>query len=190
MSEKTVFHRRAAEIAGVSCLALALFLLLALLSYNPLDPSLRHYYGPDSVSTRNLTGFVGSYIADTLLWVVGLGIVWLPAVLLMVALRYFREPQFRIGAAVATGTIGLVFATSGLFGLLIGNVQIYGSPLDTGGLLGIFTARLLDAHLSLAGSLIVLFLVMIVALMILFDFSLVTFTGRVAETGRAILRAG
>ena len=190
MSEKTVFHRRAAEIAGVSCLALALFLLLALLSYNPLDPSLRHYYGPDSVSTRNLTGFVGSYIADTLLWVVGLGIIWLPAMLLVVALRYFREPQFRIGAAVATGTIGLVFATSGLFGLLIGNVQIYGSPLDTGGLLGIFTARLLDAHLSLAGSLIVLFLVMIVALMILFDFSLVTFTGRVAETGRAILRAG
>ena len=53
--------------------------------------------------------------------------------LLVVALRYFREPQFRIGAAVATGTIGLVFATSGLFGLLIGNVQIYGSPSGHGG---------------------------------------------------------
>ena len=190
MSEKTVLQRRAAEIAGVSCLALALFLLLALLSYHPLDPSLRHYYGPDSVSSRNLTGSVGSYIADTLIWVVGLGIIWLPAMLLVVALRYFREPQFRIGAAVATGTIGLVFATSGLFGLLIGNVQIYGSPLDTGGLLGIFMARLLDAHLSLAGSLIVLFLVMIIALMILFDFSLVTFTGRAAEAGRAALKAG
>ena len=33
------------------------------------------------------------------------------------------------------------------------------------------TARLLDAYLRLAGSLIVLFLIMIVALMILFDFS-------------------
>ncbi|MBE0558857.1 MAG: DNA translocase FtsK 4TM domain-containing protein, partial [Proteobacteria bacterium] len=189
MSEKTVFHRRAAEIAGVCCLALALFLLLALLSYHPLDPSLRHYYGPDSVSIRNLTGSVGSYIADTLIWVVGLGIVWLPAMLLVVALRYFREPQFRIGTAVATGTTGLVFATSGLFGLLIGNVQIYGSPLDTGGLLGIFMARLLNAHLSLAGSLIVLFLIMLVALMILFDFSLVTFAGKLAETGRAFVKA-
>jgi S-DNA-T family DNA segregation ATPase FtsK/SpoIIIE len=189
MSEKTVLHRRAAEIAGVSCLALALFLVLALLSYHPLDPSLRHYYGPDSASIRNLTGSVGSYVADTLIWIVGLGIIWLPAMLLVVALRYFREPQFRIGAAVATGTIGLVFATSGLFGLLIGNVQLYGSPLDTGGLLGIFMARLLDAHLSLAGSLIILFLVMIIALMILFDFSLVTFTGRVAEMGRATLKA-
>ena len=53
-----------------------------------------------------------------------------------------------------------------------------------------FTARLLDAHLSLAGSLIVLFLIMIVALLILFDFSLVTFAGRLAETGGAILKAG
>ncbi len=190
MSEKNVFHRRAAEIAGVSCLALALFLLLALLSYHPLDPSLRHYYGPDSTSIRNLTGSIGSYTADTLIWIMGLGIVWLPAMLLVVALRYFREPQFRIGAAVATGTIGLVFATSGLFGLLIGTVKIYGNPLDTGGLMGMFTARLLDAHLSLAGSLIVLFLIMIVALLILFDFSLVTFAGRLAETGGAILKAG
>ena len=39
MSEKNVFQKRAAEIAGVSCLAVALFLLLALLSYHPLDPS-------------------------------------------------------------------------------------------------------------------------------------------------------
>ena len=184
MSEKNVFQKRAAEIAGVSCLALALFLLLALLSYHPLDPSLRHYYGPENIPIRNLTGSVGSYTADTLIWIMGFGILWLPAMLLVVALRYFREPQFRIGAAVATGTIGLVFATSGLFGLLIGTVQIYGSPLDTGGLLGMLTARLLDAHLSLAGSLIVLFLIMIVALMILFDFSLVTFAGRLAEMGR------
>ena len=190
MNEKTVFHRRAAEIAGVSCLALALFLLLALLSYHPLDPSLRHYYGPSNVSIRNLTGSIGSYIADTLIWVIGFGILWLPAMLLVVALRYFREPQFRVGAAIATGTIGLVFATSGLFGLLVGHIQIYGNPLDTGGLLGMLTARLLDAHLSLAGSLIVLFLIMTVALMILFDFSLVTFTGRAVDAGRAILKAG
>ena len=190
MSEKNVFQKRAAEIAGVSCLALALFFLLVLLSYHPLDPSFRHHYGPDSPPIRNLTGSVGSYTADTLIWIMGLGIVWLPAVLLVSALRYFRESQFRIGATVAMGTIGLVFATSGLFGLLIGTVRIYGSPLDTGGLMGMLTARLLDTHLSLAGSLIVLSLIMIVALLILFDFSLVTFAGRLAAMGMAILNAG
>ncbi|MHB8771956.1 MAG: DNA translocase FtsK [Syntrophales bacterium] len=189
MSEKTVSPRRTAEIAGLSCLALALFLLLTLLSYHPLDPSLRHYYGPEGVSTRNLTGSVGSYVADTLIWVMGFGSIWLPVMLLLVSLRYFREPQFRIGAAIATGTFGLVFATSGLFGLLIGTVAIYGSPLEAGGLLGMFTARFLDTRLSLAGSLIVLFLVMTVALMILFDFSVVAFAAGTARTARAIVNA-
>ena len=120
----------------------------------------------------------------------GFGILWLPAMLLVVALRYFREPQFRIGAATAAGTGGLVFATSGLFGLLIGNIKIYGTPLDAGGLLGMFTARFLDTHLSLAGSLIILLLIMIIALMILFDFSIVSFAGRTAALTGAFLDGG
>ena len=190
MSERNPFPRRTAEIVGVSCLALALFLLLALLSYHPLDPSLRHYYGPEKIAIRNLTGSVGSYTADTLIWIMGFGILWLPAMLLVVALRQFREPQFRIGAAMAAGTGGLVFATSGLFGLLIGNVKIYGTPLDAGGLLGMVTARFLNTHLSLAGSLIVLVLIMIIALMILFDFSVVSFAGKTAALAGAFLDGG
>ena len=188
MIEKSPPQKRAAEIAGLTCLAVALFLLLALLSYHPLDPSLRHYYGPESVSIHNLTGSIGSFTADTLIWFMGLGIIWLPVLLLVAALRYFREPQFRIGLAIATGTIGLVFATSGLFGLLIGNITLYGSLLDTGGLLGSATARLLDTHLRLAGSLIVLGLILIVALMILFDFSIVSFAGRSAAAAGATAR--
>ena len=188
MNEKSLSQKRIAEIAGLICLAFALFLLLALLSYHPLDPSLRHYYGPESVSIHNLTGSIGSFTADTLIWFMGMGIIWLPVLLLVAALRYFREPQFRIGLAVAAGTIGLVFATSGLFGLLIGNITIYGSPLDTGGLLGSATARLLDTHLRLAGSLIVLGLIFIVALMILFDFSIVSFAGRSAAAAGATAR--
>jgi S-DNA-T family DNA segregation ATPase FtsK/SpoIIIE len=184
-------QKRTSEIAGLGCLALALFLLLALLSYHPLDPSLRHYYGPENISIQNLTGSVGSYTADTLIWVAGLGIIWLPAMLLVVALRYFRDPEFRIGPAVTAGTAGLIFSTSGLFGLLVGKITIYASPLDTGGLLGTATATLLDTHLRLAGSLIILGLILVVALMILFDFSVVSFAGRsAAAAGRAARTGG
>lgn len=190
MSEKTVSSRRTAEIAGLSCLALALFLLLTLLSYHPLDPSFRKAHAPfEGASINNLTGSVGSYVADTLIWIMGFGSIWLPVMLLLVGLRYFREPQFRSGTAIAAGTFGLVLATSGLFGLLIGTVTLSGSPLEAGGLLGMFTARLLDTRLSLAGSLIVLFLVMTVALMILFDFSVVAFTAGTVRTARGIANA-
>ena len=188
MSEKNPFQRRAAEIAGVCCLAFAIFLLLALFSYHPLDPSFTHY-DPDA-QLHNLTGSVGSYTADTLIKLTGVGIFWLPVMLLVAALGYLREPQFRIGSTTIAGLIGLVFATSGLFALLIGNVEIYGISLHAGGLLGKVTANLFNAYLRLAGSLIVLFLIMIIALMILFDFSVMTFAGRSTAITGAILKLG
>ena len=188
MSEKNSFQRRAAEIAGVSCLAFAIFLLLALFSYHPLDPSFTHY-DPDAL-LHNLTGSVGSYTADTLIKLTGVGIFWLPVMLLVAALGYLREPQFRIGSTTIGGLIGLIFATSGLFALLIGNIEIYGISLHAGGLLGTVTATLFNAYLRLAGSLIVLFLIMTIALMILFDFSVMTFAGRSTAITGAILKWG
>ena len=188
MSERNSFQKRAAEIAGVCCLAFAIFLLLALFSYHPLDPSFTHY-DPDA-PLHNLTGSVGSYTADTLIKLMGIGIFWLPVMLLVAALGYLREPQFRIGSTTIAGLIGLIFATSGIFALLIGNFDIYGISLHAGGLLGKVTANLLNAYMRLAGSLIVLFLIMIIALMILFDFSVMTFAGRSTAITGAILKMG
>jgi len=81
---------------------------------------------------HNLIGTVGSFIADTLIWILGIGILWLPVLLLVAAFRYFRETQFRIGAAAAAGLAGLVFATSGLFALLIEDIKIYGIFAERG----------------------------------------------------------
>jgi S-DNA-T family DNA segregation ATPase FtsK/SpoIIIE len=189
MTEKSSSQKRITEIAGLLCLAVALFLMLALLSYHPNDPSLRKSYSPwETFPNHNLTGAAGSYIADTLIWILGIGILWLPVLLMVAALRYFRAPQFRIGAAAAAGTTGLIFATSGMIALLIGDIEIYGIQLNAGGLLGTVTARLLDVYLRMAGSLIILGLILIVALMILFNFSLVSFAGRSAAAAGATAR--
>jgi len=188
MNERNSVQRRAAEIAGVCCLAFAIFLLLALFSYHPHDPSFT-FYDPDA-QPRNLTGSVGSYTADTLLKLTGIGIFWLPVVLLVAALGYLREPQFRIGSAAIAGLICLILSTSGVFALFIGTVELYGVTLHAGGLLGKVTVSLLNSYLRLAGTLIVLFLIMIIALMILFDFSVLTFAGKSTAITGAILKTG
>jgi DNA segregation ATPase FtsK/SpoIIIE, S-DNA-T family len=195
MNEKSLLHKRAAEVCGLICLAIALFLMLALFSYHPDDPSLRKAYSPwENFPSHNLIGTAGSYIADTLLWILGIGILWLPILLLVAAFRFFREAQFRIEATDAAGMAGLVFATSGLFALLIGDIQIYGASFSGGGLMGTATARFLEAYLRLAGSMIILILILIVALMSLFDFSVVsvagksaTAAGKAAHAGRSLL---
>jgi S-DNA-T family DNA segregation ATPase FtsK/SpoIIIE len=184
MSETNPSRKRASEIAGVCFLALSLFLLLALLSYHPLDPSFTRFV-PEDEPLRNWTGAVGSYTADTLIRLLGIGILWLPAMLLVAALRYFRDPQFRIGPAAAVGLAGLVFATSSLFALLIGNIDIHGVSQKSGGLLGTVAAGLLGAYLRTAGSLIVLSLILVISLMIIFDFSVVRFVRRTAAAAGA-----
>ena len=182
MNERHPFQKRAAEIAGVTCLATALFLLLALASYHPLDHSFTHYAPEEPIG--NLTGTVGSHTADTLIRLGGIGILWLPAMLLITALRFFRDPEFRIGGFATAGVLGLILTTSALFSLLIGDIVIRGAPLHTGGLLGMAAARLLNAYLNLAGALIVLTLLTLIALMTLFDFSVVAAAGRMAAGDR------
>lgn len=188
MSENSPFQRRAAEIAGVCCLALAIFFLLAFFSYHPLDPSFTHYNPGTSI--HNLTGSVGAFTADTLIKLMGIGIFWLPVMLIVTAVRYLRKPQFRLGAAAVVGLIGLVFTTSGMVALLIANFEIHGVSLHAGGLLGRVTANLLNVRLHMAGSMIVLSLIMIITLMILFDFSVVSFVKRTTAFFRAILKRG
>jgi S-DNA-T family DNA segregation ATPase FtsK/SpoIIIE len=188
MSDKNPPQKRAAEIAGVCCLALAIFFLLAFFSYHPLDPSFTHY-NPDA-SIHNLTGSVGAFTADILIKLMGIGILWLPVMLIVTAVRYLRKPQFRLGAAAIVGLIGLVFTTSGMVALLIANFEIHGVSLHAGGLLGKVTANLLNVRLHLAGSMIVLTLIMIITLMILFDFSVVSFVKRTTAILRAILKKG
>jgi len=60
--------RRAIELAGLSILACAGLLLVAVFSFNPADPSLNHATG---ATATNILGSQGSYIADCLLHVWG-----------------------------------------------------------------------------------------------------------------------
>ena len=58
--------KKSREITGFILLALALFILLCLVSYSPSDPSLTHFVA-DKTHTNNMGGFVGSYISAGLL---------------------------------------------------------------------------------------------------------------------------
>ncbi len=62
------FKRRATELAGLAVLVCAGLLFIAIVSFNPADPSLNHATG---AAPSNILGQHGSYIADFLLHVWG-----------------------------------------------------------------------------------------------------------------------
>ena len=165
--------RKVREIWGAVCLAGAIFLLLCLASYHPLDPSFTHFVN-DNTKTHNLVGSVGSHTADSLIRLLGIGAFIIPFFLLIVSFRYFLDEPFKINLVGAAGLVGLVFATSSLLATSLAYVQVYGVKLGAGGLLGAVSAELLTNYFDQVGTYIILLLVLIISLIIIVNLSLVS----------------
>jgi S-DNA-T family DNA segregation ATPase FtsK/SpoIIIE len=177
MKEVILDSRKLREISGIIYLACAIFLLLCLSSYHPLDPSFTHFTA-GNVKTHNLVGSVGSHISDSLIRLLGIGAFVIPLVLVMISFRYFLEESFKINLVGVAGLIGFIFSISSLFATTLAEVVIYGVRLGTGGLLGTVTVEFLNEYLNQAGTYILLALVLVISLIVMVNLSLVSLVRR------------
>src|SRR5574340_271294 len=101
------------EIASVVGIFVALFLLLCLASYSLPQPGL--------VTPPNWGGSLGGFIGRVFWGDFGLTVLWLPVLLLILAVRAF-SPRFALEdlPLMVLGATGILLANSGLFGLLAG----------------------------------------------------------------------
>ena len=136
LSEKT--RTRLRESAFVLLLPVALYVLFALWSYTPSDPSWSHA-ADTNVRIGNLGGRAGAYLADLLLYLFGYLAYLLPLLLLFIGTRILRgsaafedtgayEPILRL-----FGVLLLVFSGCLLLSIRGGGVSL---PAGAGGLLG------------------------------------------------------
>ncbi len=136
LSDKT--RTRLRESAFVLLLPVALYVLFALWSYTPSDPSWSHAAGPN-IRVGNLGGRAGAYLADLLLYLFGYLAYLLPLLLLFIGTRILRgsaasedsgayEPMLR--------TFGVLLLV--LSGCLLLSIRGGGTSLPTGagGVLG------------------------------------------------------
>jgi S-DNA-T family DNA segregation ATPase FtsK/SpoIIIE len=168
-------NKRSKEITGIITLTLALFILLCLVSYKPTDPSFTHYVA-GKAAIKNLGGFVGAYISDSLLKLLGISAYWLPIVLILISFKLLLNRIFQNVFAFTIGFIGLVFSTSALFANNYDRISILGVNLKPGGLLGTFSSGLMQSYFNHIGTYILLFLILVVSIMITLDLSLVSLT--------------
>ena len=173
---------RLREVVATFCLALALFLLLCFFSYNPYDPSFSHSPMSGGRVVDNLCGVVGSYSADALIRFLGASAFWLPVFLAVVAVRLFRKEYDAFTLPMVCGFLALVFSTSGLLSIAAGQVRFRGAELSAGGVLGSASVEFLKSYLNTTGTLVFLVLLLIVALMVVADLSLVVLARRFADT--------
>jgi DNA segregation ATPase FtsK/SpoIIIE, S-DNA-T family len=153
------------KIASLVMLALALLLLLSLVSYSGTDPGFTH--AADTSNIHNLIGLVGAYIADGLLLIFGLGAFLIPLMLAEYAWLTFRN--IKIGIIKGISSVVLFFVVISLIGVFFGDSGIWGGSVKAGGVIGLVVGNGLSAYLKTWGSLVVLLTMFFAALVIGYD---------------------
>ena len=164
-------NRRLNELIGFLMCVSALLLLLALVSYSPLDPS----WNSASVLTgshaaRNWIGIVGAYTADAVLQFLGVGAFLLIIFPAMLGARWFRSMKVQSPLAKSLGAVWLLMFVPAMLALLPGQLRwMHVIPIE--GLLGRVIGDFLIHYLNLVGAYIVCATVLAVALYLSTAFS-------------------
>ncbi len=141
-------------------IGIALFLLIALLSYSPNDPGWS-YYGPRG-QVSNLVGAVGAWVADVLFHLVGLLAYFLPFMLLYRAWRYYQErnlPFEPYRLAYRSGAFLLILLSFTTLTALHNSPEGY--PKSAGGIIGFEMGKSMISAFSVLGSTMLLLAVLL-----------------------------
>jgi len=158
-------NRLVKDIVGLFLLFWTAFLFLALISYNPADPSFSHYTLSIPSKIHNLGGILGAVLSDLLIQTFGfisyvlVGLFGLLGVFLLKSSRSISSRRF-FGLFLAVISLTLLF---GLLGI--------------GGLVGDNLSALLVKYLNYAGSWLLCSFLLLVSLLFLSRLSLLDFSG-------------
>jgi len=170
--------RMGREIVGICLFFLVVFSLVSLLTYRPGDPSFSTAAGGDRVN--NLFGVIGAYFAGGLIDLFGLGAFWIPLLLLIFGLQFFRRRPTPAMVATAIGGLMLIITTGGLLALRQDVYQMFGSRFPAGGLIGTPLEAFLSRYSNPIGAAVILAVLFLVGFVLTTRFSLVIFGRRLA----------
>jgi DNA segregation ATPase FtsK/SpoIIIE, S-DNA-T family len=166
-------HPRLNEAVGLLLLALTLLLLISLISYYPMDPSLNVSRNPQSTAlVHNWAGRFGAGLADLLLMVFGYPSFFLPVFFGLFGWRWFRSRGIVNPGIKTTGFIILLGSTCALLSLFFQQpINWFNWSLRAGGLTGELLAGWFRAKFNFAGSLILLLVLFFISLFVATRFS-------------------
>ena len=151
-------HPRVQELLGLVVLAVAAFILVALVTFAPADPSLNN--AAPLGTLENNAGLIGAYLSDLLLMYFGAGAYILPLVLLGLGLQWLlHDPVPNLGYRAAVVPL-VMTAISTLFYLWqpIPHWPVI-DGVGNGGLVGVLLGQALTNWLGLFGAVVVPLLV-------------------------------
>ncbi len=163
-------NKRLNELIGFLCVTLAVLMALALISYSPRDAAF-NVSAPalEGGPARNWIGPVGAYSADLLFQMLGFAAFLLPAAILVLGWRWFRNRAVESQVATLVG-YGLMLVSLPALLSLWHFPEVRGA-VPPGGLLGALISSGLRTGLNLWGANLVGVALLITALFMTTSFS-------------------
>lgn len=168
----------ASEALAVVLVAIAVLMLLSLVTFNPKDPSWNSI-GP-SQQPKNVIGHFGAYVGDFFLQLFGLASMAIPVLLILIAIatRAFFSERTEIPVRKALGAGLLLLALSGFLALFPKfGFGILEHSRSNGGGVGYVIEGTLASALNIIGAAIVLTAASLLTLMLTMEVSFATING-------------
>ncbi|MGM0576609.1 MAG: DNA translocase FtsK 4TM domain-containing protein [Myxococcota bacterium] len=147
------------EIYGILILAFAIILLLALVTFDPLDVTSTG--GTRGEPAGNAIGPIGAHVADLFLSALGLGAFVLAAIFGWLGLSYIVGRRWHITRADVLGWLGLLLGGAVTLHVMLAPLHFLGHT--PGGLLGEYVGEVSRALLSTTGTLILSLVTVVVS---------------------------
>jgi DNA segregation ATPase FtsK/SpoIIIE, S-DNA-T family len=166
---------------GFVLLAVAVFLFLTIVSYNPLDPSFNTVVQGTDVAIQNFCGIIGSYTADLLMQVIGYAAYVLPVFLLGVVLALVFRPNLLTAYQRVFGIVLFILASTLLLAVAGGD-QPRIPPW--GGVVGFYEKMIFGRYMGRAGVLIMAATLLALSLVLTLQVTVASFLSLFAVVGQ------
>jgi S-DNA-T family DNA segregation ATPase FtsK/SpoIIIE len=160
------FKKFKGDIKSIGFLGISLFIGLALISYNPKDPSFNSL--GQGLKTLNYCGILGSFLADIIYQSLGLPAWLMVAGLFQAAILSFKGEAVELRNIRIIWMALLVSSLSALMSIYWSEVKVFEQQIYLGGLLGLGLSTGLIKVLNSVGAQILLWA--ITAMLIVFCF--------------------
>lgn len=160
------FKKFKGDIKSIGFLGISLFIGLALISYNPKDPSFNSL--GQGLKTLNYCGILGSFLADIIYQSLGLPAWLMVAGLFQAAILSFKGEAVELRNIRIVWMALLVSSLSALMSIYWSEVKVFEQQIYLGGLLGLGLSTGLIKVLNSVGAQILLWA--ITAMLIVFCF--------------------
>lgn len=148
------YARLKTDLLALALLALAVFVGMSLVSYDPADPPSHSVY-PARTTPTNLGGVYGATVAQALITAFGFGAYFLLAAIVIADIRLFARDNSGDPALKLVG-FGVMVTAACVIAQWFMPFRMIGSMAGSGGYVGAWGTILLDGNFDRTGSLVLL----------------------------------